>query len=108
MANKLSYEFVKNFILEKGFYLLSDSYRGDKDKFTMKDKEGYLYYTSYGQIRYFSPSKFYFRNPYTEHNIKLWIKINMRPFELLDGQDFYADRNKLFFKCHICPKDEVP
>jgi hypothetical protein len=108
MGKKKTYEYIKNYFHEKGFILLSNEYITSGDKLDIKDEDGYLYSYSYEQVMYAMPSKFFNNNPYTERNIKLWIQINKRPFYLVDGQEFVNDRQKLLFKCLLCPEDEIP
>lgn len=59
MGKKLTYEYVYNFILNKGYRLLSYEYGGDEHKLTMVDNGGYLYYSSYEQVRDNNPSQFF-------------------------------------------------
>ena len=74
----------------------------------MGDSDGYLYYTSYGQIRSNNPHRFFGGNPYTEQNIILWINKNKRPFSLVLGQNLIHSGQKIKFKCHNCPSEEIP
>lgn len=77
------------------------------------DSDGYKYKVNFTQIRSFAnnggfPDKFNRGNPYTIDNIKNFLKINNKPFYLVDGQIYNGIFSPLKFKCLKCPEDEVP
>lgn len=98
MPNKLSFEEVKNNFNEKGFILLDKIYINNSTKLTFKDLNGYYYYQNYRNFSTRKPSRFGNNNPYTIQNIKLWCKLNNKPFELL-SIEFENSNKKLKWKC---------
>ena len=88
MGKKLTFHDVYEYVSKKGFTILDNKYGGDSVKMNMGDSDGYLYYTSYGQIRSNNPHRFFGGNPYTEQNIILWINKNKRPFSLVLAKSF--------------------
>ncbi len=96
---KINYNCVKSFIESLGFNLLNKEYLKNDKPLIIYDKEGYYYKTTYSNLktgRY--PLKFIKSNPYVIQNIKLWCKINDKPFELLS--DIYNNNSeKLKWKC---------
>jgi len=78
--------------------LFADEYKGNKQKFTLIDKDGYFYYISVEHFLIHTPKKFQKSNPYTIQNIKLWLKINNKQFELL-SENFEGAIKNLKWKC---------
>lgn len=100
---KYSFEEVyENFKLH-GFELIMQDYFGVKQKLVFKDIEGYYYENSFDGFKNNIKHnrgfpKFHISNSYTIQNIKLWLKLNNKPFELLSNT--YEDANKnLQWKC---------
>jgi len=91
---KYNYKEVYEFFKLYAFVLITQEYIDVKQKLTFKDYDGFK-----GNIkrnRLFK--RFYKTNPYTVQNIKLWLKLNNKPFELVSI--FYEDANKnLQWKC---------
>ncbi len=81
---KYTYGEVKEYIESLGYILLSDIYINSNTKLIFKDKEGY-YYTS--NLNNLKNSKFpwlvHTSNPYSLQNIKLWLKLNNKPYILV-------------------------
>lgn len=81
---KLTYEEVRKTFESYGYILDDTEYINNKKKLTFHDNEGYYYYQSFdGIFNKCFPRKFYKSNPYTIQNIKLWCKLNNKPFELI-------------------------
>lgn len=82
-----------------GFNLVDEVYLHKKNKITLCDKEGF-YYQSYLNDLEDShlPQKFHSSNKSTINNIKLWLKINNKNFELL-SEKYIDNREKLLWKC---------
>ena len=95
-----TYEEVKNNINKLGYELLDDKYKDKYSKLTIKDSHGYLYFISYYNLYIVEnkPILFYMGNPYTIQNIKLWLKLNNKPYELLSDTYINA-RDNLKWKC---------
>lgn len=111
MSSKLTYEYVKDCFLNEGFYLISNSYNGNREKLKIEDREGYKYEITFdcfiiGLKRNSEYARFYQRNPYTEENIRLWLKLNNVNFHLIEGQNFNNNNEKLYWKCLNCYEDE--
>jgi len=87
MSNKYTLEEVREIVRKYGFELVSKVYVNNKEKLILKDKYGYLYAIKLDHIFRDSNHKpFHIRNPYAIHNIKLWCKLNNKPFELLSDK----------------------
>lgn len=79
--------------------ILNTKYTNNKQKLTIVDEFGYLYYVSLNNLTSnFSLCKFEKRNIYTIHNIKLWCKLNNKPFELISNV-YKGNDIKLKWKC---------
>lgn len=101
-SNTLTYEQVKSSMKKLGYILISEDYKNSHIKMIITDEFGYFYYAKYTSIQKGrSLRKFDISNPYTIQNIKLWCKINNKPFELIsdtyNGNGKYGD--KLKWKC---------
>jgi len=97
---KHTYEEVKIIVESKELELISKEYLRNCDKLTVKDKEGYYYFVSLCTIQTSSFTiKLHKSNPYSIQNIKLWCKINDKPFELVDGQIYINANKNLKWKC---------
>jgi len=86
-------------IKKLGFDLLTIEQRKIKEKIDIRDDLGYLYYPQiHHLLNGHPPERFSKSNPYTIHNIKLWCKLNNKPFELVS--DIYNGNDKnLKWKC---------
>lgn len=98
MSLKLTYEEVKVVIQELGYDLLNKEYISVSQKLILKDRDGYFYYSSLSTLRKHIPDKFNKSNPYTIQNIKLWCKLNDKPFELISDTYIGVDEY-LLWKC---------
>ena len=98
-AKSHTYEEVKKYVESLDYELIDKEYKNTRYKLTFKDREGYYYTSRYDNLLTgFKPSKFHKLNPYTIQNIKLWCKLNNKPFELVS--DTYIDAKiKLKWKC---------
>jgi len=99
--NKYTYEDAKKIIDNLDYTLISKEYIGIKHKLIFKDSNEYYYFNNLDNLMHNKTSlKFHKSNPYTIQNIKLWIKINQKPFELIS--EVYDGNNKyLKWKCLI-------
>jgi hypothetical protein len=102
MSLKYTYEEIKQYIESFGYILLTEYYINNKQKLIYKDKNGYLYYQSLSMFINNGRNKFDKSNPYTIDNIIHWIKLNNKPFELLEGQNYNGAIKKLNWKCLNC------
>ena len=99
MTMKHDYEYVKKYIENRNYFLISDTYKNNRTKLTLKDSCGYLYYISFDNLQSNrNPEKFHKSNPYTIQNIKLWCKLNNKPFELV-SKEYKGNNKKLKWKC---------
>lgn len=101
MYKKLIIEEVRENIRKLGYVLISKEYLRNNQKLIIKDKEGYLYYVRYSNLMFGRiPNRFDIHNPYTIDNIKLWCKLNNKPFKLVS--DTYEGSNKyLKWQCLV-------
>lgn len=80
--------------------MINKEYKNTRTKLILKDNKGYYYISLLGRLYINNlPRKFHTSNPYTIENIKLWCKLNDKPFELLDGQEYKGNKKKLKWKC---------
>ena len=100
MARKgYSAEQIIEFFSRYGYEYIDGEVGNSTDKITVKDKEGYLYYSSMmnlsktGRIRPFDKS-----NPYTIKNIKTFLANNYSGTEVLET-DFISNSYNMKWKC---------
>jgi len=95
---KYTYKEVKKIVNDLGYELISKEYLNIKDNLILKDKDGYFYTCSFDSIkRNHTPNKFSVSNLYTIKNLKNWIKINNKQFELISDK-YLGSHNNLIFK----------
>lgn len=89
---------VKQLIEELNYKLIDEKYKTLKN-ITIEDTLGYLYKANFFNLVYGEkPFRFSKNNPYTIKNIKLWCKVNDKPFRLLSNE-FEGTHEKLKWKC---------
>lgn len=88
MSKKYDIEYVKNLVYEIAQYtLLDDVYINNNTKMTAVDKDGYKYYFTLSNLKYAKSSRMVDKsNPYSIDNIKLFMKNNNLPYELLSTE----------------------
>lgn len=97
-----------------GFRVLENEEWGiHNGKMTFIDDKEYKYYISFISLQFQlrnggHPGIFDISNIYTIENIKNWIRINDKPFLLVEGQTYKGANKKLKFKCLKCPEEEKP
>jgi len=99
--NKINniYEEVKLYLENLGYELISDNINYYSDKIIIKDSIGYYYKLTFYNIKQSNNlEKFYRLNPYIIQNIKLWCKLNNKPFELI-SDTYQNNRDHLKWKC---------
>lgn len=82
------------------FILVSDKYIEAKENLLLTDSDGYFYVTTWSKLYNHKcyPNAIDMRNPYIIYNLKLWLKLNNKPFELVSV--IYEDANKnLQWRC---------
>jgi len=90
---------VKEIIELAGYKLISKEYLRAIDNLTIKDKDGYYYSSQLFNIKNGKkPHKVHTNNPFTIQNIKLWCKLENKPFELLSDTYVNAEE-KLKWRC---------
>jgi hypothetical protein len=99
LSFKYTYIDVQKIINDLGFTLISQKYENSKQKLVLKDEYGYFYLISLNTLSHYKNSKkFHKSNPYTIQNIKLWCKLNDKPFELITNTYTNAEE-KMKWKC---------
>jgi len=81
------------------YTLLTDEYKNERTKLVLTDNYGYLYTKTWTALRRLN--NFHIAiddNPYSIQNIKLWCKLNNKPFELLSGE-YKRNNKKLKWEC---------
>lgn len=81
-----------------GYYMEDKVFINSKTKITVYDSEGYYYSSILHKIFSRNILKFHKTNPYTIQNIKLWCKLNNKPFKIL-SEKYVNRKSKLNFKC---------
>lgn len=99
MSKKYTVKEVLYILNSLNYIWVIKEYYNNKFKLTFKDVDGYYYYANLdsllsGKI----PDKFHKANPFTIQNIKLWLKINSKPFELVSDK-YEGNNKKLKWKC---------
>lgn len=98
---KNNIEYVKYELSKKDFILLSKKYINGRIKLIIKDKHGYLYYSTFENIQADKyPYKFSSHNIFSIRNIRNYIKINNLSCELI-SENFNSVKENLLFKC-VC------
>lgn len=99
-TNTYTIENIKHFILINNylFELVSTEYKSSRDYLVFKDKEGYYYSGILVNMVKGSIMPFHKGNPYTVQNIKLWCKLNNKPFELV-SKIYNGTHEDLKWKC---------
>jgi len=98
MGKKRTIEEVREIINKFGYELVTEYINGNK-KNILKDIDGYFYFKSVDNIiKNKTKSRFDKSNPYTIQNIKLWCKLNNKPFELL-SEIYEGSSKKLKWQC---------
>lgn len=96
---RYTYEEIKNLFKKKGYELITNTYKDNKQKLTIKTKEGYIVLWNFHNFNIGqNPSVFGNNNPYTIKNIKLWLKLNNIKYTLI-SKDYITATNKLNFYC---------
>jgi hypothetical protein len=96
---QFTYQYVKEYIENLGYQLISEEYINIDQLLVLTDYEGYYYKIRFKVLQYGGkPLKFHRSNPYTIYNIKLWCKLNCKPFKLLSEEYNGADK-KLQWQC---------
>lgn len=93
-----TYEKVKEYISQKGYFLISENYISNIQKLVICDSDGYFYCTTIATIQNNVPERFHTANPYTIQNIKLWCKLNNKPFVLV-SDTYEGNSRNLLWKC---------
>jgi len=98
-GRKRTYEESKEIVNASGYELLSNykEHVSNTEKLVLKDKEGYYYLCNLHNLLIEQlPRKYSKYNPYTIQNLKLWLKSNKIPLELLSEE--YVVNERLIFK----------
>ncbi len=97
MPRKLTLEEAREIVKDKGYTLISEIYKGYYKQLIIEDSEGYRFYFSLSKLSNRKPTRFHNQNPYSIYNIKLWCKLNNKPFKLLSEK--YTSKESLIWKC---------
>lgn len=102
MAQKLTFEQVKQRFENKGFELLETEYINNHTPMLCKTKEGYLRKIKLNNVdkdvgyKIFEP-----KNPFTLYNIKLWLHRLSPEIELITSR-YVNTKTPLDFRCRVC------
>jgi len=96
---KWTYELVKGYVENLGYILISKEYKSNKNNLILKDESEYFYCISFASLlSNCIPNIVHISNPYTIQNIKLWLKINNKSFELISDK-YISSKEKLQWRC---------
>jgi len=99
VAKKHSYEYIREYVKNLGYELISKEYKENHSILTLMDNIGYLYCANFNNISNgkFVSYKISKHNPHSIENISLWLKINNKPLIIMS--EIYEGHNeKLTFK----------
>jgi hypothetical protein len=102
--NRYSFAYLKDYFYSQGYELLESEYKNSHSKLSLKDHNGYLYYTTLNTIKHknYKPSMVDKSNIYSIYNIKLWCEINKKPFIIIDNEEYKNKSHLLRWKCYKC------
>lgn len=98
---KITFEEIKNILLERGYTYVNGEYRGIKSKLTCLDKEGYLVLCNIQHMLYRNrgAKPFHANNPYSIQNIKKFVMENTgNEYECIS--DKYTNNKEELEFCH--------
>lgn len=98
-TKRITLEEAKQEFVNINLVPLFEEYNNNHEKLLAKTQEEYIVYINLNNLK----SKkglgiFHKSNPYTIFNIKLWLKINNKPLELL-SEEYKSDKERLKWKC---------
>lgn len=109
---RFSIDDVNEYLEQTDLICLSKEYKDNMSKLSLIDSQGYKYYVSFTGIKQYVKrrnkgikaviSKIDISNIYTLYNIKNWIKIEDKKYELIGGEFLGAMKKTLLLKCNIC------
>lgn len=84
-----------------GYECLDEVYYNAKTKLMLLDKEGYKYYATYDSLKASSGKARFVgnKNIYSIENIKLWLRKNNKPYDLISSE--FNNKIKLNLYCNI-------
>jgi hypothetical protein len=96
---RITLEEAQQEFIKRGYIPLFEIFNGAHEKLVAQTEEGYKVQAILSKLkRGDKPSKFGNNNPYTIDNIKLWLELNDKPFELVSNEYKEAHEN-LQWKC---------
>lgn len=124
---KIPIEIIKEKCEQIGLKLLTKEYKNRRSELIVETEEGYKINTTYAVLQTGSePVVFSNRNIFVIDNIKLWLKLNNSPYELISKEYkdthapliFYCPEHGEFFKswanmqrgqgCGYCGNESIP
>jgi len=100
VGKKITLEEARQEFIDKKLIPLFNAYKNSKEKLLSKTQEGYIIEPSLGNLKNnHIPNIVSKYNIYTLQNIKLWCKLNNKPFKLIDGQEYKDNSEKLKWQC---------
>lgn len=98
---RTSLETVQSKCEELGFEVLTKNYKNRTSELILSTKEGYKISTTFAVIHMgCTPDVFSYHNKFTIDNIKLWLKLNNLPYELI-SKEYQNTHSLLIFNCPI-------
>lgn len=102
----ITIEEIESIFLSYGYELEEKEYRGYSYKYKIKDVDGYLYRSTYSNLKEgYSPNKFHSSNPFTIYNIDKWLQLVHHPYRLSDRE--YKDNKTLMTWIDRLSEDKI-
>ncbi len=99
---KYNYDIVVSILDDLNYILLDNVYKNPRTLLNIKDKNGYLYKSTFDNLlRGSKPRLADSRNPYSLLNINLWLNLNKKDFVLKSDKYVNKDDN-LIWECTKC------
>lgn len=102
-ALKLSKEEAISVFEKKGYFVTIAEYKNNMECYYAIDGSGYQYFISVASLsKNIHARKFSKSNPYSIHNLKLWLELNNSPYTLL-SEEYLGNNsnNKLKLSCPL-------
>lgn len=105
MTRRKTEEEAEEIVSKYGFHILNIYVKDEASRVIMIDEFGYKYDISLKDFSNKKNKKVNFvdvSNPFSIENIKLWIHINNKPFEIYEKYSYKDSKEKISLLCHKC------
>lgn len=105
MTTFYTYEYIKNFVENLEYVLISEAYKNCRERIIIKDKYGYKYYVLFVEFKKGKKKRtqiVHTMNPFSSENISLWIKTNRKDCSYVEGDYINSSFKSIILKCNFC------